>query len=237
MSPDLSQASRLITLLADAHGSVHETFQTFDDTDAKRAALAKVMVGSFDDYAARLQTLNEQGAGCFITVNATDGGGRHASNVSHIRSLFADLDGAPLAPVLACGVDSSAEPADRIGAASAYLQAEGYTPGVVFLNPQDWFAIASERTLQNEYVAAGWTAPASPTIYGLTAIATPSIAIGTALVMDPAVAVVGLRQSPTVEMSREHNGAFTKNLVTVLAELRLALLVMDAGGMASVSLA
>lgn len=132
--------------------------------------------------------------------------------------------------------DSGTAPADRIGAASAYLQAEGYNPGVVFLNPQDWFAIASERTTDEEYVAAGWTAPASPTIYGLTAIATPSIAIGTALVMDPQVAMVGLRQNPTVEMSREHNGAFTKNLVTVLAELRLALLVMDAKGMVTVGL-
>ena len=39
---------------------------------------------------------NDSGAGVFVTVNATDGRGRKASNVQSIRAVFADFDGAPL---------------------------------------------------------------------------------------------------------------------------------------------
>ena len=35
-----------------------------------------------------------------MTVNATDGRGRRCANVVCVRAAFADLDGAPLAPVL-----------------------------------------------------------------------------------------------------------------------------------------
>lgn len=133
--------------------------------------------------------------------------------------------------------DSTAAPADRIGGASAYLAGQGYAPQVVYLHPMDWFAIASERTSEgNEYVAGGWNTPAGPSIYGLQAIPTPSITQGTALVVDPSVAEIGMRQSAEVTISREHNGNLTKNLVTILAELRLGLLVMDTGGMLTVDL-
>lgn len=132
--------------------------------------------------------------------------------------------------------DSSIAPADRIGAAAAFLAGAGYAPGVVYLHPQDWFAIASERTAEGEYVVAGWNTPAAPSIYTLRAIATPSIAQGTALVIDPSVAEIGMRQSAEITMSREHNGNLTKNLVTILAELRLGLLVMDTGGLLTVDL-
>ena len=133
--------------------------------------------------------------------------------------------------------ESTAAPADRIGGASAYLAGQGYAPQVVYLHPMDWFAIASERTSEgNEYVAGGWNTPVAPSIYGLRAIPTPSITQGTALVVDPSVAEIGMRQSAEVTISREHNGNLTKNLVTILAELRLGLLVMDTGGMLTVNL-
>ena len=44
--------------------------------------------------------LNDQGAGVFVTVNATDGKGRTAANIVRVRALFVDLDGAPLEPVM-----------------------------------------------------------------------------------------------------------------------------------------
>jgi HK97 family phage major capsid protein len=134
------------------------------------------------------------------------------------------------------GSTSDSAPADRIGAAAASMSGQGYAPSVVYLNPQDWFAIASERTAEGEYVVAGWNTPAAPTIYTMRVVATPSITQGTALIVDPAVAEIGMRQSAEVTMSREHNGNLTKNLVTILAELRLALLVMDSGGLVTVDL-
>jgi len=47
-----------------------------------------------------LEGLNEQGAGVFLTINETDGKGRKATNIKKVRAVFADLDGAPLKPVL-----------------------------------------------------------------------------------------------------------------------------------------
>ena len=43
--------------------------------------------------------LNEQGAGIFVTVNATNFKGRETTNIIRVRALWVDLDGAPLAPV------------------------------------------------------------------------------------------------------------------------------------------
>ena len=82
------------------------TVQTFDDTGLKRGALAKIVHidpanGALDSLAG----LNEDGTGIYFAVNATDGKGRQAHNVQRVRAVFLDLDGAPLAPVLAAGVE------------------------------------------------------------------------------------------------------------------------------------
>lgn len=48
------------------------------------------------EHADALKRANDSGAGVYVTVNATDGHGRKASNVKHVRAVFADFDGAPL---------------------------------------------------------------------------------------------------------------------------------------------
>ena len=85
------------------------TFQTFDDAKAKKdQRLNRVLHGSLDQHADALTELNSRGAGVFVMVNLGDGvvhGGaktsRTTSNVLAVRALFADLDGAPLEPVIA----------------------------------------------------------------------------------------------------------------------------------------
>lgn len=81
------------------------TFQTFDDTPAKRKDLARVLPGPFKTMAPILDILQRKQAGVFVTVNATDGKGRQAHNIERVRAVFVDLDGAPLAPVLSAGLD------------------------------------------------------------------------------------------------------------------------------------
>jgi hypothetical protein len=76
------------------------TFQTFDDSKDKRRSLARVFNGTLDEHWNKLCGLNAQGAGIFITVNATDGKGRTSENIKRVRALFVDLDGAPLTPVM-----------------------------------------------------------------------------------------------------------------------------------------
>ena len=62
--------------------------------------LARIIEGSFDDVKDQLAELNRQGAGIFVTLNRTKlDGTRNAKSITSVRSLCADLDGAPLAPV------------------------------------------------------------------------------------------------------------------------------------------
>lgn len=93
MSPDLNEARRFLHAL-EADGRFQ--FQTFDDSKDKRQNLARTMYGTLDEHAATLQELNAAGAGVFVTVNRTDGGGRKAANVVGVRALFIDGDGIPL---------------------------------------------------------------------------------------------------------------------------------------------
>lgn len=146
----------------------------------------------------------------------------------HIHGLM------PQATVFAATVPKAA---DRIGQAAATMAADGYQPRVAFLNPLDYFAIASERDADGRYVAGGWASPVNSPIYNMQPVLTSTMPVGTALVFDPAVATIRLRQAPTVEASRMHNGNFTKNLITILAELRLGLLLQDPAGLLKVSLA
>lgn len=104
-SPNLAAADRFLKLL-DPQGIF--TFQTFDDDkDRKDPRLARVFHGTLDQHAAELLRLQERGAGVFVMINRGDGvvhaGAktcRAAANVVTVRALFADLDGAPLEPVL-----------------------------------------------------------------------------------------------------------------------------------------
>ena len=72
------------------------TFQTFDDNPRKDHYLAKVFHGTFSEHRNELARLNKAGAGIFVTVNKTDGRGRKKENVTVVRAVFLDLDGAPL---------------------------------------------------------------------------------------------------------------------------------------------
>jgi RepB DNA-primase from phage plasmid len=93
-TPDLRVAEHFLTLLDDSAESF--TFQTFDDTPAKRPRLARIMHGTIGQVALALTTLNDDGAGIFVMINAGDGRGRKTENVTGVRAVFADFDGTPL---------------------------------------------------------------------------------------------------------------------------------------------
>src|SRR5271157_4348533 len=95
-SPLIGAEAARAFLAALAPGEEKFTFQTFDDSDAKRLELARVMHGSLADNFAELARLSARGAGVFVTVNRTDLKGRRKENIVAVRAQFADLDGAPL---------------------------------------------------------------------------------------------------------------------------------------------
>ena len=81
------------------------TFQVFDDNpqrDHKNKRLSMILHGTLVEPQDALVRANEQNAGVFVAINRTDGRGRSKKNVTSVRAVMADLDGAPLDPVLAC---------------------------------------------------------------------------------------------------------------------------------------
>lgn len=70
-------------------------FQSFSDS-SKNPALVRTLHGTFAEHQAQLARLNEAGAGVFVTVNKTDGRGRKTENITGVRAIFLDLDGAAL---------------------------------------------------------------------------------------------------------------------------------------------
>lgn len=98
MLPNLIQAQSFLTALDE--DSDEFCFQTFDD-NGKRAAkqLTRKLFGSLEQHKDTLSKLNEQGAGIFVTINQTTGKGRKKADITRIRALFVDLDGAPMEPL------------------------------------------------------------------------------------------------------------------------------------------
>jgi len=99
---DLQHAQLFLDALAP--NETH-AFQTFDDGAIKNPKLARIFHGTLGQHTRKLERINAQGAGVFVMVNRGDGLGRMTANVTGIRALFVDLDGAPLEPVLACGIE------------------------------------------------------------------------------------------------------------------------------------
>lgn len=119
-------------------------------------------------------------------------------------------------------------PADLIGEAVSAMRSNGYSPDVIVMHPRDWHAIAITKTTQDEdYLLGKPTAPIPPSLWGLPVVQTPAIEQGTVLVVDRSFVTVLDREQAGVQMSNSHGTNFTKNLVTLLGELRAGLEVRD----------
>jgi hypothetical protein len=97
--PDPQATARFLSLMSEGEPV---TFQTFDDQRSKTAGLAQIRHGTLEQHLDALVKLNQRGAGVFWMVNYGDGQGRTAGNVTGVRALFVDLDGAPIGPVHDC---------------------------------------------------------------------------------------------------------------------------------------
>lgn len=115
---------------------------------------------------------------------------------------------------------------DKIRRAIAAAQASEFAPTAIVLNFADWRDIELLKDLDKRYIFANPQSSASPVLWGLPVVATNSIPAGTCLVgaFDMA-AQVWDRQQARIEVSRENSDNFVKNMVTILAEERLALTV------------
>ncbi|MGV8922341.1 MAG: DNA-primase RepB domain-containing protein [Thermomonas sp.] len=118
-----SDAARLLALLAGE--SSNETFQTFDESPAKRKHLAKKLYGTLQNHWPTLLALNAEGASVNFMVNQGDGKDRTSANVTRVRALFVDLDGSPMQPVLDGPLAPHATVESSPGKGHAYWLVEG----------------------------------------------------------------------------------------------------------------
>jgi putative DNA primase/helicase len=125
LPPDLETAREFLTLL----GAKRCTFQTFDDdAERKNQRLARILHGRLDEHADQLAQLNRLGAGVFVNLNQTDGKGRKRENIKRVRAVSADLDGAPLDPVMQCALKPHIVIESSPGRYHVYLLVKGLPP-------------------------------------------------------------------------------------------------------------
>lgn len=121
--------------------------------------------------------------------------------------------------------------ADLIGETIVRQSTLGYQPGLIVMNPQTWFDhIATVKTLTESIYLFGSPAnPLPPALWNLSVALEPSVPDDVALVLDLNFITVLDRERVSVLLSNSHSDNFTKNLVTILGELRAGLEVLDQG--------
>ena len=110
----------------------------------------------------------------------------------------------------------------------AHLQSElaEYPSTGQVLHPSDWARIELTKDTQGRYIFANPVQLAAPTLWGRPVVATQAMAEDDFLVGAFMLgAQIFDREDPSVELSTEDRDNFVKNMVTILAEERLALAV------------
>jgi HK97 family phage major capsid protein len=112
----------------------------------------------------------------------------------------------------------------RVAALQASV-AEYVASGFV-LNPIDWTKIELTKDGQNRYIIGYPAGEIGPTLWGLPVVATNSMTANNYLTgaFDQAAQIFD-REDPEVLLSTEDGSNFIQNMVTVLAEERLALAI------------
>lgn len=132
---------------------------------------------------------------------------------------------------------TSDEAQDMIGEAITELEANGWSPSVVIMNPHDFGAIQRARGTTNDgYLLGSPRDPSPPSLWSVPVITSASLAAGTALVLDGQQVAVLDRQQVVIASSREDGSNFVSNQITVLAEGRMGLAVFSTGAVLSVDL-
>jgi HK97 family phage major capsid protein len=101
-----------------------------------------------------------------------------------------------------------------------------FPPSGIVTHPVDWATIELTKTTDGAYLFANPQNDSQPRLWGLPVVATQAITSGNFLVGAYRLgAQIFDRQDARVEVSTEDSDNFRKNLVTILAEERLALAV------------
>ena len=129
--------------------------------------------------------------------------------------------------------------ADRIGEAIAAQSSLGFQPGLIVVNPQTWFEEIATAKTQTElnYLFGSPASPLPPALWNLPVCIEPSMPTDNAMVIDTNFVTMLDRQQISILISNSHGENFTKNLITILGELRAGLEVLHSGAVLKVQAA
>lgn len=116
---------------------------------------------------------------------------------------------------------------DAIGAAITQIYVNGkgmFIPNVIFLNPVDAFKLKSVKNNDESYVMPVYIMPDGMRIMGIQVIETVTITAGNFLVADMRYFNIRDKETTRIEIGRDADD-FSKNMVTIIAEKRLATFV------------
>ncbi len=115
---------------------------------------------------------------------------------------------------------------DEIRLAKLQVRQSFYPADAVVLNPEDWAAMELLKDGEGRYLHAAVTSGAVPRLWGMRVVESDALAPGDFLVGAFGLAAqIWDRQQASVMVSTEDRDNFVKNMVTILAEERLALTV------------
>lgn len=121
---------------------------------------------------------------------------------------------------------------DKIGLAILQNAVADLPADGIVMNAADWMRIRLLKDQDGNYILGAPGAAVEPRLFGLPVVATTGIALDKFLVGSfQAAATLYDRWEARVEVSTEHADFFTRNLVAVLAEERVALAVKQAAAL------
>jgi HK97 family phage major capsid protein len=115
---------------------------------------------------------------------------------------------------------------DVIRKAKTQVRDSNFEADGCIVHPHDWERIELTKTTYGEYIASVPKDGAAPRLWEMNVVSTPAIPVGKFLVgAFKMAAAIWDRNDATIEVSREHQDFFIKNLAAVRCEERLALTV------------
>ncbi len=121
--------------------------------------------------------------------------------------------------------------ADAVSEGVATMQTAGFMPDVVAISPADWLAIVVKKgTANDHYLSGSYLGTMPMEMRGLRVVPSPSVAAGKALLMDSSHAELLMVDGFSIEVAYSGDD-FTRNLVSVLGELRVIPVFRTAGSM------
>lgn len=111
--------------------------------------------------------------------------------------------------------------ADAVSEGVATMQEAGFAPTAVCMRPADWLAIVTAKASgSGEYLSGSYLAALPENLRGLKVVLSPTVTAGKALVLDASHIELLTVEDLAIEIGTNADD-FTKNVRTILAELRV----------------